>query len=80
MNIVECKHCHRKVKVALYFSNARIYTNKDLINFGSDDYRAYVDGRAICPVCGKEIQEVFRHEITAEDITRLCVVDAEGET
>ena len=70
---ITCKHCNREVRVAMYFSDARICTTKDFVDNRADQYKAMVDGRALCPVCGKEIHEIFVQEIIEEDIVSLAV-------
>lgn len=73
INII-CKHCNQEVEVAMYFSQARIVT-LDNININTPReqyYKAMVNGRAICPLCGKDINEVFYRDIRTEDIIKLA--------
>ena len=69
---ITCKHCNQEVEVAMYFSQARIVT-LDSMNVPREQYsKAMVNGKAICPLCGKDINEVFHREIHTEDIIKLA--------
>lgn len=70
MQNIECERCKNIVRVNLYFYNERITTNASAFNT-SQDYEALVYGKAICPICGKEIQKTFKKFITKEDIIYL---------
>lgn len=69
---ITCKHCNQEVEIAMYFSQARIVT-LDSMNVPREQYyKAMVNGKAICPLCGKDINEVFHREIHTEDIIKLA--------
>ena len=68
---ITCKHCKQEVEVPMYFYNARI-TTQTYLQFGTEDYRAIIDGKAICPLCGIEMREIFHSSISDEDILWLA--------
>ena len=68
---ITCKHCKQEVEVPMYFYNSRI-TSDSFLQFGTVEYKAFVDGKAICPVCGTEIRETFCSTISTDDIIWLA--------
>lgn len=70
---ITCKHCNQEVDIAMYLYNERIKTTKSIDSFNTECYTAKVDGKAVCPECGREIIEIFHYEITNRDIIRLAV-------
>lgn len=67
---VTCENCKNDVEVSMYFNNARITTQKYMLNF-KEFYTAIIDGKAICPLCGNHISEIFHKQITDDDILWL---------
>lgn len=72
MNRITCNHCKQDVDVAMYFFGARITTHDSMFAIGEQYYEAIVNGKAICPLCGKEILEIFHSEIGVNDIIALA--------
>ncbi len=71
---VDCENCKQTVKVNMYFSSEKIISN--ITHRGMDDelyYSAVVNGKAICPACGIEINKTFCKYIHTEDIIRLAL-------
>lgn len=64
---VTCNNCGQKVEVPMYFHNERI-TTTSYFQFNTEEYKAFIDGKAICPPCGDTIQEIFHSTISKEDI------------
>lgn len=67
-----CKHCKQEVSVAMYYFNAKIITHENAYGAGEQCYEAVVNGKAICPKCGKEIIEIFRDEVSTGAIIKLA--------
>ena len=72
MMSVQCTDCKQKVKVAFYFYNEQIVTHDSVVCAGQY-YEAMVNGRAICPHCGKVINEIFHKTISKESIINMAV-------
>lgn len=68
--LITCKHCKQEVNVPMYFYDAMI-TTETYLNL-HQDYKAIVNGKAICPACGTEIQEIFYSTISTDDIVWLA--------
>ena len=68
---ITCKHCKQEVEVPMYFYNARI-TTEAYLQLNAEEYRAIINGKAICPLCGTEIREIFHSRISSEDILWLA--------
>lgn len=69
---VKCDRCREEVDVALYLYNAKIEFIRYLPS-DPEDYRAAVDARATCPVCGGEIRKHFAKLVGRADIIKLAV-------
>lgn len=67
---VTCNNCKNEVEVSMYFNNARIITRHATL-YLEEDYIASIDGKAICPICGNHIGEIFHRRITDDDILWL---------
>ena len=67
---ITCRHCKQEVDVPMYFYNPRI-TTETFLQLNTAEYKAFVDGKAICPVCGTEIREIFHSTISTDDIIWL---------
>ena len=72
MNIVQCNNCEQKVEVAFYFYGEDIAVF-DSPHYSSREYTAMVNGRAICPMCGKAINKIFHKTIGKEDIIKIAL-------
>ena len=71
MNIT-CKCCKEEVEVSMYFYNSQIIKTSFLPD-DAETYTAVSRGKAICPICGYEMNEWFRSEISEKDIIALAV-------
>jgi hypothetical protein len=69
---INCRSCKQEAEVIMYFYNTEILTRDDYSELGKKIYIASVDGKAICPLCGKEIREIFHTRITDDDILWLA--------
>ena len=67
MVTITCKNCRQEITVPMYFSDIKI-TTEVYTTFDTKDYRAMATGRAICPLCGAEVYEIFNGLITKSDI------------
>jgi hypothetical protein len=70
--IVKCKQCRSEVEVPMYFYDSQIISTTF---FPGDrvSYDAVTKGKAICPICGYEINEYFRSPLTSREIVTLAV-------
>ena len=68
---VTCRNCRQETRVPMYFSDARITTER-YSTFDANEYRAIVTGKAICPHCGREINEIFNGLISRSDIIHFA--------
>jgi hypothetical protein len=57
----------------MYFSSEKIISNITRNSIDELYYSAVVNGRAICPACGIEINKTFCKYIHTEDIIRLAL-------
>ena len=71
MITITCKNCHQEITVPMYFSGIKI-TTEVYTTFDTTDYRAIATGRAICPLCGAEVHEIFNGLITKSDIVKFA--------
>lgn len=69
---ITCRSCKQEVEVVMYFYNTEILTESVYCDPWKKIYIASVDGKAICPLCGKEIREIFNTRITDDDILWLA--------
>ena len=67
---VTCNNCKQEVEVPMYFYNERI-TTTSYLQFNTEEYKAFIDGKAICPLCGNTMHEIFHSIISKEDIIWL---------
>lgn len=67
MVTITCKNCKQEITVPMYFSNIRIATEM-YSTFDNVDYHATATGKAICPLCGAEVWEIFSGLISESDI------------
>ena len=67
---ITCNCCKQEVEIPMYFYNERI-TTESYMQFGTEEYKAFIDGKAICPICGNEIREIFHSTISKKDIVWL---------
>ena len=72
MRKVQGTNCKQEVRVAFYFYNEQIVTH-DSVVCADHYYEAIVNGKAICPFCGKEINEIFHKTINKESIINMAV-------
>lgn len=69
--IIECQYCKQQIDVPPYFFNERIEAEEDPIHF-MRYYRASVEAKAICPLCGKEFRKIYHQLVSLEDIISLA--------
>ena len=76
---VNCENCKQTVKVNMYFFSEKITSN--ITHGGADElyYSAVVNGKAICPACGIEINKTFCRYILTEDIIKLALGGQEDD-
>ena len=67
MITITCNHCKNEITVPMYFSDVKI-TNESYMTFNTVEYRAIAAGKAICPMCGNEVREVFSNVFSSQDI------------
>ena len=68
---VTCDNCKNEIDVSsMYFNNERITTRYAIMEF-EEDYIASVNGKTICPLCGKSLNKIFHRKITNDDILLL---------
>lgn len=73
MQKVTCEHCKQSVFVNLYFYGAQITTHDRAFEIGEKHYyTAMVNSKAICPLCGQTINQIFSKEISAKSIIELA--------
>ena len=71
MNIT-CKRCKEEVDVSMYFYDAQIIKTSFLPT-DAETYDAVSRGKAICPLCGYEMNEYFCSQIPEREIIALSV-------
>lgn len=69
--IVECQHCKQQIDVPPYFFNERITVEEDPI-YLRRFYKASVDAKAICPLCGHEFLKTYRQLVSLDDIISIA--------
>ena len=67
-----CKYCKNTVDIPMYFYDHRIHTATDFMTTAKE-YTSVIWGKAICPCCGSEINEMFSSVISKRDIERLAI-------
>ena len=67
MITITCNHCRNEITVPMYFSDVKI-TSGAYMPYDTVDYRAVATGRAICPVCGHEVNEICSNLFSKQDI------------
>lgn len=72
MHKVQCDGCRNEVEVALYFSDKRIITHEENALNGRY-YEAVCRGESICPICGCNIEKLFKKIISNKSIVDLAV-------
>jgi hypothetical protein len=73
MHKVQCDGCRNEVEVALYFSHKRIITHEEGALNNATYYEAACIGTAICPICGCNIEKLFKKTISNKSIVDLAV-------
>ncbi len=73
MHKVQCEGCGNEVEVALYFSDKRIITHEENALNNATYYEAVCEGAAICPICGCNINKLFKKTISSKTIVDLAV-------
>ncbi len=73
MHKVQCDGCRNEVEVVLYFSDKRIITHEAGALNNATDYEAVCRGEAICPICGCNIDKLFKKIISGKSIVDLAV-------
>jgi hypothetical protein len=73
MHKVHCDGCKNEVEVALYFSDKRIIVHEENALNNVRHYEAVCRGEAICPICGCNINKLFRKAISNKSIVDLAV-------
>jgi hypothetical protein len=73
MHKVQCEGCRNEVEVALYFSDKRIITHEENALNNVRYYEAICRGAAICPICGCNIEKLFKKTISNKSIVDLAV-------
>ena len=68
---VECQHCKQLINISPYFFNERITIEEDPIYFRRY-YRAHVEAKAICPLCGHEFRKIYHQLVSLEDIISIA--------
>lgn len=71
MITITCESCKQEITIPMYFSDVRI-TTEGYTPYDTQDYYAITKGRAICPLCGMDINTVFKGLITKRDIVKLA--------
>jgi hypothetical protein len=69
---ITCRYCKEENDVAPYFHNPRIF-REDNPQFCITTHLAIVEGLMVCPSCGEILREVYKTEITPQDITNLAL-------
>ena len=67
---ITCPNCKEENYVTMYLHDARIILNE---SFERKEYFACVEGKAICPSCGHEIEKRYSCPVYSSDITRLAL-------
>lgn len=73
MHKVHCDGCNQDVEVALYFSDKRIIVHEENALNNVRCYEAVCRGESICPICGCDINKLFRKTISNKSIVDLAV-------
>ena len=69
---ITCKRCKEEVEVPMYFYDSQIIKTSFLPT-DAETYAAASRGKAICPMCGYEMNEYFHSAISERDIITLAV-------
>lgn len=69
---VTCPHCKNETNVYFYYHEPRILQQQ---YFSTDnvEYRAVIRAKALCPICGQEINKVYETVLSKEDIIKLAI-------
>lgn len=67
---IKCK-CKEEVDVNMYFYDVHIFNTANELGYKYSE--AHCRGKAICPLCGHEINEYFSSIIDSKDIIKLAV-------
>ena len=70
--LITCQSCKQEADVAMYFYNHMIAKEEYSLS-QTTEYRARVNGKAICPYCGAEINKTFSSIISNKDIVELAI-------
>jgi hypothetical protein len=69
---ITCKSCKGEVNVPMLFYGERIVTQQFILS-DAMEYKAVVQGKALCLCCGAVICETFSSVIKGRDIVRLAI-------
>ena len=69
--LITCNNCKQEADVAMYFYNHMI-AKEECFMSQTTEYRARVNGKAICPYCGMEINKTFSSIMSNNDIVKLA--------
>ena len=73
MHKVHCAGCINHVEDALDFYDKRIITHEEGALNNVTYYEAMCRGEAICPICGCDIDRLFKKTISNKSIVDLAV-------
>lgn len=69
---IVCPNCKEEISVNMYFYNPYIIKESEILS-DREDYQATVRGKAICPMCGMEVEKQFTSTIYTSEIIQLAL-------